>query len=73
LILFFSSTVFRRFIKLESVAEAAYNKNYNDYDYPPVAAIIIAASIIETTHILIPPFCYYIMSEQKGVLQECTA
>jgi len=56
------------FLESEAVAAAAYNKNRDYYDYPPAAVIVIAATVIKTTHELIPPLCYYIMSPQKGML-----
>jgi len=29
-------------LKLEAVEAAAYNKDYNDYDYPPAIAAVLA-------------------------------
>jgi len=55
---YFSFFLFYLIFLLKTVAEAAYNKNYNYYDYPPAAALIIVIeSVIKTTHELIPPFC----------------
>jgi len=46
------------FYNLEDVAATQNNnRNYDDYPPPAIPIIAVAATVIKTTHELIPPFC----------------